>query len=225
MNSPSLPGAVVFDLDGTLIDSAPDLHVALNRLLAELGRRELGLTEATLMIGNGAKKLVERALAASGDVPDEDDLEAMTSRFLEIYEGSATALTRTYPYVNDVLGRLKSDGLTLGLCTNKPHRATVLILDELGLHGYFDAVFGGDSIAGVRKPDPRSLLATIERMGSSPADTVMVGDNGNDVGAARNAGIPIILVEGGYTAIPARDLGADGIIRDFRELPEALARL
>lgn len=220
------PEAIVFDLDGTLIDSAPDLKAALNVLLREQGRRALELPETILMIGDGARRLVERAFAATGGGSGiEADLDLLTRRFLDIYERAATTLTVPYPGVEATLARLMDAGLALGVCTNKPYRATRRILEELDLVRFFQAVVGGDTLEGIRKPDPRALLFAISEMNAAPTATVMVGDNANDVAAARGAGIPIILVEGGYTGTPAAELGADHVIAGFGELEAALARL
>lgn len=215
--------AVVFDLDGTLVDSAPDLRVAVNRMLAEHGRRALGLDEVIGMIGDGATKLVERALAASGG--PAGDLAAHTRRFLDFYEGNAADATRPYDGVPETLAALHGAGMALGVCTNKPETATLEVLRDLDLAHWFAAVIGGDSLDGVRKPDPRALLAAVARLGTSPEHAVMVGDNANDVGAARAAGIPVIVRAGGYTRTPAADLGADAVIDAFAALPAALAAL
>jgi len=216
--------AVVFDLDGTLIDSAPDLRTALNGLLAEHGRRPLTLDEVTAMIGDGASKLVERAFAATGDAAG-DDLVSLTEGFLARYEGKAAVETRPYPGVPETLAGLVADGIALGICTNKPEAPTREILRDLGLDDAFTAIYGGDTIGGVRKPDPRLVLAVLEALGTVPEDAAFVGDNANDVGAARAAGLPIILRAGGYTVVPADELGADAVIAEFRELPGALEGL
>ena len=214
----------VFDLDGTLIDSAPDLRVAVNKLLAQEGRRPLSLDEVIGMIGDGVAKLVERAFAATGGGNATADA-ALTARFLAFYEGHVADLTRPYPGVPETLARLRDQQWALGICTNKPENASNEVLRALDLARYFRVVLGGDSIAGVRKPDPRLLLAVIERLGASPAEAVMVGDNANDVHAARAAGIPVILRAGGYIRVPATELGADAVIETFTELPAALARV
>jgi phosphoglycolate phosphatase len=215
--------AVVFDLDGTLVDSASDLANALNALMAEERRRPLALDEVKTMIGDGATKLVERAFAATGEAA-EDGIEGLTARFLGHYEGHATDLTRPYPGVRETLDRLKADGLALAVCSNKPEAPTREVLRDLDLDGYFGAVVGGDSLPGVRKPDPRMLGAVLDAL-RVPADAaVMVGDNANDVAVARALGVPVILRADGYTRVPAADLGADAIIGHFTELPNALAR-
>ena len=218
--------AVVFDLDGTLIDSAPDLRTAVNRMLAEKGRRGLDLGAVTAMVGDGVHKLVERALAATGDgAPAAGEIARATRRFIGLYEGHGAVLTRAYAGAVEALKCLRDEGYALGICTNKPHGATCEILAALDLEGYFSAVLGGDSLDGVRKPDPRHLLAAVERLGATRENAVMVGDNENDVAAARGAGIPMIAVAFGYAKVPVAELGADAVIGHFDELPEAIRRL
>ncbi|MCB2101705.1 MAG: phosphoglycolate phosphatase [Rhodobacterales bacterium] len=214
--------AVVFDLDGTLIHSAPDLQLAVNRLLAEEGRPDLDLMAVTLMIGDGARKLVERAFEATGEPAPDADLDALTDRFLGHYEGKAADNTRPFPDTEATLEALRAAGLRLGVCTNKPHAATVEILEALGLAGYFDAVVGGDSLDGVRKPDPRHLMAVVSALGAGPGEAVMVGDNANDVAAARAAGLPVYVMSYGYTRIPSAELGADGVLDGFAQIPGAI---
>lgn len=216
---------VLFDLDGTLVDSAPDLHAAANKLLAEENRRPVTLDEITMMIGDGVPKLVERSLAATGPAVDGDRLAALAERFLEFYEPHAADLTVTFPGAPDCLQRLKKQGYALGLCTNKPYHATLEILDILGLAAPFDVVIGGDSLPGIRKPDPRHLLAALDGLGVGVGSAVMVGDNANDVNAARAATLPAIVCRFGYTQGPAENLGGDVIIEHFDELPAAFEKL
>ncbi len=214
--------AVVFDLDGTLVDSAPDLRTAVNRLLAEEGRGPLDLDAVIGMIGDGATKLVERALAASGGV--SGNIDVLTRRFLAHYEGQATERTAPYPGVPETLARLAARGIMLGICTNKPEAPTREVLRDLHLASWFSAVIGGDSLDGVRKPDGRPLLAVLERLQVTADAAVMVGDNANDVGTARAAGIPVIVRAGGYTYVPTAELGADAMFGHFAELPPLLDR-
>ncbi|MBL8658670.1 MAG: phosphoglycolate phosphatase [Rhodospirillales bacterium] len=214
--------SVVFDLDGTLIDSAPDLRTALNRLLAAEGRRPLALAEVVAMIGDGAARLVERAFAATGE-PAGATVSELTRRFLALYEPHAADETRPVEGVPEALAALRTAGLRLGICTNKPERATWTVLRALGLADHFTAVVGGDSVPGARKPDPAMVFAVLERLGANPSEAVMVGDSGNDVAAARAAGLPVIVRAGGYTAIPAAALGADRVIDDVADLPAAIA--
>ena len=180
--------AVLFDLDGTLVDSAPDIQVAINKLLAEEGRRPLTLEEVSAMIGDGAPKLVERAMHATDEGDAPEDLPTLTGRFLGFYEGHTTDLTRPYPGVPEALERLQSVGVRMGICTNKPERPTRELLRDLRLAPYFQVVFGGDTVEGVKKPDPRLIHAVLGALGARPEEAVMVGDNANDVGAARAAG-------------------------------------
>lgn len=217
--------AIVFDLDGTLIDSAPDLHAALNRLLEAAGLAALTLDDVKTMIGDGVKVLVGKAFSAAGMSLGDDELAAKCEDFLEDYEGNGAVLTRPYPHVAETLNRLQDDGLSLAVCTNKPEKATLGILDELGLGGFFDVVVGGDSLDGVRKPDPRPLLAVLERLGVEPDEAVMVGDSENDVAAADGADVPVIAVSYGYAKRPPAALGAALVIDGLGELPQALRRL
>jgi phosphoglycolate phosphatase len=210
--------AVVFDLDGTLVDTAPDLGGALNRLLAEHGRVPIGADGIRRMIGDGAAKLVERGFAATGGLPAA--LPSLVERFLAIYEPNIAETSRPFPGVVETLERLKAAGLRLGVCTNKPDEATRRLLAALDLSRHFTAVSGGDVPA--RKPDARHLLGVLRDLDASPTRSLMVGDSPNDVAAARNAGVPVVVVSFGYTTTPAAQLGADRLIDDFAALPEIL---
>lgn len=215
--------AVVFDLDGTLIDSAPDLLTAANKLLAEEGRPNIDETDIKLMVGDGVPKLVERAFEKTGGLPD-GALPALSQRFLGFYEGHAADETRPFPGVMAALAGLKEDGLKLAVCTNKPYDATMEILDAFDLAGYFDAVVGGDSLPGIKKPDPRHVLACVEALGATVADSLLVGDSKVDVEAGRNAGLPVIAAAHGYAKMPPEQLGADLVLDDFARLPEVISR-
>jgi phosphoglycolate phosphatase len=216
--------AVVFDLDGTLIDSAADLRAALNRLLAEERLRPLALAEVVPMIGDGAAKLVERAIVAAGGKAGAP-LPELTRRFLAHYEPHAAEETCALPGVAEALAELGRRGLGLGICTNKPEQATRAILCALDLERHFAAVIGGDSVPGARKPDPAMVIAVLDQLGAAAHEVVMIGDSGNDVAAARAAGLPVLLRSGGYTAVPAAALAADGVFASFAELPAAIAAL
>lgn len=230
MNRPpgARPKAIVFDLDGTLIDSAPDLQAAINRMLATLGRQPLSVDAVTGMIGDGVPKLIERALMATGGIPDggtADALAGWVARFGDDYEGCGFPLTHPFAGVIGVLAELHAAGLLLAICTNKPQAATVEILKRLDLARFFNAVLGGDALNGVRKPDPRHLLAAIEALGVAPGEVVMVGDHLNDLACARGAGTPAILCAYGYSRVPVGELGADAVIERIDELPAALASI
>lgn len=214
----SRPQAVIFDLDGTLVDTAPDLGAALNRLLAEYGRSALAPESIRTMIGDGAAKLVERGFTATGGWPAEPS--AIVGRFLSIYEAGIADCSRPFPGVTAVLERLAAAKIRLGVCTNKPGVATEELLSAIDLRRHFSAVGHGDGPA--RKPDPRHLLRVVEQLGAQPATSVMVGDSANDVAAARAAGVPVVVVTFGYTATPAHELGADAVIDRFDALPGLL---
>lgn len=210
--------AVIFDVDGTLLDTAPDLCGTLNELLAESGRAPMPLAALRPMIGDGAAKMVERGFDVSGGPPG--DFAALVRRFIEIYETRIAKETRPFPGVVACLDRLRAAGLRLGICTNKTTRLTESLLKALGLTPYFAAVVGGDGPA--RKPDPRHLLAAVEEVGVEPARAVMIGDSINDVAAAKAASIKVVAVTFGYTTTPPIELGADALIDHFNELPPLL---
>ncbi len=216
---------IVFDLDGTLVDSAPDLRAALNRLLDHAGRPAVSLAAVKTMVGDGVPKLVERAFAATGGVPPAAELAAFIDRFTADYERNASQLTRPYPGAMDALARLHAAGLPLGLCTNKPQVATEALLTDLDLLRFFTSVVGGDAVPGVRKPDPRHVMAVLDGLAIGPGEAVLIGDSPADIGCAKAAGIPAVAVSFGYPKGPVADLGADVIIASYDELEAALAGL
>ncbi len=226
----TLPEAPVLlcDLDGTLVDSLPDLAAAVSELLAGEGRPDLAPEAVAAMVGDGVPKLIERALAATGGVPSEPALAALVARYLPIYEARMTDLTRPYPGAIETLRALKAAGWRLAVCTNKPAAPSRAIVAGLGFDGLFEAISGGDSLA-VKKPDPGHLLGLLEGLGvapgAAPGVAVMLGDSANDILAAKAAGLPSIAIAHGYGGTPARELGADRVIESFAELPAALAAL
>lgn len=203
--------AVVFDLDGTLIDSAPDIHAAINHVLAEKGYAPLSLPDVTGFIGNGVARLVERAFHHRQANLGADGLAKTIQRFTDIYAGSSAVLTRPYPGVAEALDVLNRQGVKLGVCTNKPEALARSILDELGLGRHFKTVIGGDSCR-TRKPNPEPLLACLDQLGGAPPRALYIGDSATDVQTARAAGMPVLLVTYGYTTTRPADLGADGLI-------------
>jgi phosphoglycolate phosphatase len=213
---------LVFDLDGTLVDSAPDLQAALNQLLCERGRSPLSLAQVKLMIGDGVPALLARALAAGGADPAE--AAAALPRFLKIYEATATNLTRPYPGVPETLRTLRGSGYRTAICTNKPQRATLAVLRGLDLLPAFDGVAGGDRYP-VRKPDPGHLLALIAELGGRPGAAAMIGDNENDAASAHAAELPLVLMRYGYARVDPETLGAEALLDNFADLPGALERL
>lgn len=219
MNSTRPLHGVLFDLDGTLVDSAADLQATLNRLLPEYGLPPLGLDQVKSMIGDGVAKLVERAFAATGG--DMTSVDAAARRFLALYEGHAAGLTKAYPGVRDTLSALHASGIVLGVVTNKPLAATQEILTALDLAPFFSVVVGGDS-APRRKPHPDPVLKALADAKLDPADAIMVGDNYHDVEAAHAAGVQAIIVTYGYSHKPPSETGADHVVNNLVEILDCL---
>ena len=218
------PATLVIDLDGTLVDTVADLARALNQLLAtqDLGR----LPEGTVrkLVGRGVGRLVEWGLEAAGGRPDGQQLPELVQAFKDVYERDPASHSRPYDGVIETLDRWRGEGHTMAVCTNKPQAPSDLILRDLALAPFFQAVAGGDRFA-VRKPEAGHLTGTIELAGGDPGRAVMIGDSITDLDAARAAGIPIVLVDYGYTAQPAADLGADAVVSSFTEIPALLPGL
>lgn len=217
--------ALVFDLDGTLVDSAPDIGEAVNRLLREEKRPALDPATVISFVGDGAAQLVQRAFTASGPAPEGAALDILLARFMAHYRAEPARLTRAYDGVDAVLTELKQAGHRLGVCTNKPDALIAAVLKGTGLAHHFHAAVGPDNVAR-RKPDPAHLRATLDAMGVAPgAPAIMVGDSVNDVRAAQGMGLPCICVTYGYIHGRIEDWGADALIDRFADLPAALARL
>lgn len=215
---------VVFDLDGTLVDTAPDILTYLNDMLAELGRPGLDLDEMRPMIGDGVRALLIRGLEASGGMSDNIDIEALFHRYLERYAEEPVRLSQPYPGMVEALETLSSAGIRLGVCTNKPQTPTDRLLQRLDLDHFFPVAIGGDALS-TKKPDPAHLFAVLDGLKVKPARAALIGDSETDRKTAAAAGIPCILVSYGYTSIPAADLGADRVIDHAHDLLETLAHL
>ncbi|MGH6993502.1 MAG: HAD-IA family hydrolase [Caulobacteraceae bacterium] len=223
----TLAGAsVLFDLDGTLVDTAPDLIGALGALMAEEGLEAPPFAEARPMIGAGARRLIQRAFAAAGaQVEETARIEALFSRYIALYQPRIAAQSRTFEGVREALAELEAAGARMAVATNKPTALALELLTQLDLTWPFRAVVGPE-FAPAQKPDPRHLLAAIERSGGrGVARAVMIGDSVADAHAARSAGVRLVLTEFGYSQTPVADLGADAVLRSFAELPTILERL
>jgi phosphoglycolate phosphatase len=215
---------VVFDLDGTLVDTAPDLINALNFVLDREGLPPVPLHSARNMIGAGARRLIERGLEVEGRVAGLEDITRLTRDFINYYAAHIADISRPFHGLEGALDDLSARGYRFAVCTNKLEWLSKLLLDRLGMSWRFSAICGADTF-GVSKPDPAILRQTIARAGGEPSAAIMVGDAGPDIGVARRAGIPVIGVEFGYTEVPIADLKPDRVISHMRELPAAVESL
>ena len=216
--------SVLLDLDGTLIDTAPDLVGTLNTVLVQAGRATLEVDRMRDLVSGGARGLMRTGFALTGEGLSDDEIEAWVPTFLDVYGTRLSSDSRPFPGVVETLATFRSADIKLAVCTNKPHKLANRLLDELDMSHWFDALLGGDSI-DVRKPDPRHIIATLDAVAGKPSETVMVGDSIIDVAAARDAGVPVIIVSYGYGIEKARAAGADREIAKFDELPAAIAAL
>jgi phosphoglycolate phosphatase len=215
---------IVFDLDGTLVDTAPDLINALNFVLSREGLPAVPLKSARNMIGAGARKLLERGLEVDGRHVSPGDLDRLTDDFINRYAAHIADESRPFEGLEGALDDLSTRGCRFAVCTNKLEWLSRLLLDQLGLSSRFSAICGADTF-GVSKPDPVILQQTVARAGGRLASTVMVGDAGTDVGVARRANVPVVGVDFGYTDVPMADLKPDRLIGHMRDLPAAVESL
>lgn len=216
--------AIAFDLDGTLVDTAPDLIATLNHILIEEGIAPLPFEAARPFIGHGARRLLEKGLLAQGQATEERRLDALLARFIDHYSQHSSDLSRPFPGVVEALTTLKAAGAHLAVCTNKLTGLSVPILDSLGLAPFFDSIIGAD-LAPAPKPDLRHLITAVKTAGGQIDRAIMVGDASPDAGTARAAGAHLILVSFGYTEIPAADLKPDRLIDHYDQLVPACISL
>ena len=215
---------VVFDLDGTLIDTAPDLIDTLNVVLGRHDLAPVPFNESRAMIGAGVRPLLLRGLASKGIRLPPEQVDKLFAEFLEIYAAHIADQSRPFPGLEQALDALAAQGCRLAVCTNKLEWLSVKLLKELRLAQRFAAICGQDTFK-MRKPDPDMLRLTIVRAGGDTGHAVMVGDSETDVATARAAAVPVIAVDFGYTERPAAELGADRLISHFDALPAAVAAL
>ena len=220
----ALPRTVVFDLDGTLVDTAPDLISALNYVLDREGMPPVPLHSARNMIGAGVRKLIERGLELEGREASPSDITRLTDDFVAYYAEHIADGSRPFEGLETALDDLLARGYRFAVCTNKLEWLSKLLLDRLGLSARFAAICGADTF-GVSKPDPAILRQTVARAGGDIASAIMVGDAGTDIGVARRAAIPVIGVSFGYSDVPIADLKPDRLIHHMNELPSAVESL
>jgi phosphoglycolate phosphatase len=215
---------VVFDLDGTLVDTAPDLVATLNTILAREGLPPVDYDAARNMIGGGARVMLERGLAAAGRILPLAAIDVLTRDFIDHYAAHIADRSRPFPGAEAALDTLAACGFRLAVCTNKLEWLSVRLLDALGLSKRFSAICGADTF-GVSKPDPAILLGTVASAGATGDAAVMVGDSLADIATARAAKVPVIAVDFGYTDTPVAALAPDRIVSRFADLPDAVLAL
>jgi phosphoglycolate phosphatase len=225
-------GTIIFDLDGTLVDTAPDLIATLNVILSREGVPAVPEDEARILIGHGARRMLERGLERAGvaladlagATPEETGMDRLFRDFIAYYTDHLADRSRPYPGVEAALDALAGRGCTFAVCTNKLEGLSVRLLTRLGLAGRFAAICGQDTFP-VRKPHPEALLLTLHRAGGSLDRAVMVGDSVTDIATAKAASMPVVAVDFGYTDVPVQDLGPDRVISHYSHLPDAVAVL
>ncbi|WP_298982381.1 phosphoglycolate phosphatase [uncultured Roseibium sp.] len=215
---------LVFDLDGTLVSSMEDLVATLNVVMTAAGHSTIPQDDVAHMVGMGAKVLIQRGLEFNGIDWTDADIEPLFEHFLEHYAANIAVHTRPFDGVVDALKAFREEGWKLAVCTNKAERLTLPLLTELDLSQYFDAVISGDTFS-VSKPDAAPVHGAINQAGGTVTGSIMIGDSVTDINAARNAGIPVIAVNFGYTPVPVEQLGPDRIISHFDELAGAVTAL
>ncbi|MDQ0320577.1 phosphoglycolate phosphatase [Pararhizobium capsulatum DSM 1112] len=212
---------VVFDLDGTLVDTAPDLVASLNHAVTQAGLQPVTYQDLTHLVGHGARAMIERTFALRGATLSPADLDWQMKEFIDFYQGSMPGESMPYPGLLDAMDRLSGAGYTLAVCTNKLEGLAKSLLDSLSLSARFAAITGGDTFH-VRKPDAEHLLSTIRLAGGTPEKAVMIGDSLNDILVARNAAVRSIGVPFGYSDVSIESLSPDLIIAHFDELTPQL---
>lgn len=212
---------VIFDLDGTMVDTAPDLIDSLNHTIDAAGLAPVTFNDLTHLVGQGARVMIKRAFALRNKELPEADIEPLYQRFIAHYIQEMPGESKAYPGLVDALNRFSSAGFTLAVCTNKTEVLALPLLEKLGLSSHFAAITCGDTFEW-RKPDGRHILGTIEMAGGDPATSIMIGDSSNDIVAAKNAAVRSVGVTFGYSDVPVAELKPDVVIESFDELTPAL---
>ncbi|HTW36902.1 MAG TPA: HAD-IA family hydrolase [Rhizomicrobium sp.] len=220
MTSPAL----VFDLDGTLVDTAPDLIGALNAVLVSKGRPMVKIGDVRHLVGHGARAMLDRAMQMTGEPVPPESLPALLDAFIAHYRTHIAAESRPFAGVEETLAALQADGARMGVLTNKPQELTDLLIPELDFARFFRAIHGAGKLEVV-KPNARVFRHVIEEIGGEGSGAVMIGDSATDVATARAAGCPSIVLTYGYSPEPVETLGADRVTDDFREIPRLVREL
>lgn len=215
---------LVFDLDGTLVDTAADLVATLNVVLRREGLAAVPFADARAMVGHGARVLIERGLAANAAPRTPAEVDRLFADYIAHYSAHIADASRPFPGVTDALDHFAAEGWSLAVCTNKTEALSVQLLEALGLAGRFQAICGADTFAA-RKPDPLALIETIRRTGGTPEAAVMVGDSKTDIDTALAAAVPVVAVDFGYTPVHVRELGPDIVISHYGELAGAVEKV
>jgi phosphoglycolate phosphatase len=216
--------ALIFDLDGTLVDTAPDLLGALNAILAREGRRTVEYADLRHLVGFGAGTMMTEAFKMTGEAASEARVAELVDDYVAHYRANIAVKSRPFPGVDATLAGLRGGGARLGVLTNKPQELTDLLLPALSLDHHFSAVYGAGRMS-YTKPDARIFHDVVAAMGGAGSGAIMIGDSATDVATARAAGAPVILLSYGYTPEPAHTLGADAVTDDFAEIPGLIERL
>jgi phosphoglycolate phosphatase len=212
---------LVFDLDGTLVDTAPDLMHATNHVLATLKRRPITMDEVRSFVGHGAKALIKRGCEATGDPVDPRAIETLYQEFIIYYASNIAVSSRPFPGLVNFLNHCAAEGVRLAVCTNKLESLSIRLLDALGLSHHFGAVVGPDTI-GIAKPDPGPFHEAVKRLGVANPRAIMIGDSETDILTARAAGVPVVAVPFGYTPKPVQEYRPDILVTHYDDMWKAV---
>lgn len=215
---------IVFDLDGTLIDTAPDLIATLNVIFEREGIPPVPYATARNLIGGGALAMIKRGIAAEGRSVTPEKLDRLFADFIAHYTEHVADRSLPFPGLTDALDTLSASGHRFAVCTNKFERQSLLLLNHLRLAERFDAICGQDTF-GIQKPNPEILTRTIAAAGGRPGHAIMIGDSDTDIRTARAAGIPVVAVDFGYSERPVAEFAPDRVIGHFSQLPDQIAAL
>jgi phosphoglycolate phosphatase len=217
VKAPMKPSLIIFDLDGTLVDSAPDLNACANRILSQISKQPVSLTQSKTFIGDGVRVFIEKTLSFVGYSANLEELNEIERLFLKDYQEHSADLSKPYPGVLETLTKLKTAGFQMGVCSNKPQEASEHLLKTLNLSQFFCKIAGGDYYS-VRKPDKHHLLQLIDDLNGTPKTTLMVGDNEHDAAMAKGGNVYFIFCTYGYSRLPIKEIIYNDRISSFSEI-------